>query len=307
MKLFIRLIGPLIFLIIIFFYIDFNQLKQIVLVLKWNFFFLSLVLVPVLVFIRSSRWHNILTNFGIPYSLWQCYKLYFIEMVAIMIVATVGTFVKIFYFKRDKYGLLQPTLSIITDKYYDYLLPLIFGLASVFIVWIKLGPGSGFIVLLLATGLAYIPVKKSVSLFTTKIFPKRLKEFFTKKGWNITDHLLKIENALNLKTYIYSVTAFGIYFLCIYFLNKGINIELSFFQVILIMTITSLITMIPISFLGIGTRDVGLLAVFQWFGETPEQAVALSMALLLLRIAIVFMGSIFWFMDPPPLNELRKL
>jgi uncharacterized membrane protein YbhN (UPF0104 family) len=90
-------------------------------------------------------------------------------------------------------------------------------------------------------------------------------------------------------------------------LTKGLNLELSFFQVVLIMTITSLITLIPISFLGIGTRDVGLLAVFNFFGHTPEQAVALSMALLLLRIAIVFMGSIFWFIDPPPLAELKQL
>jgi uncharacterized membrane protein YbhN (UPF0104 family) len=65
--------------------------------------------------------------------------------------------------------------------------------------------------------------------------------------------------------------------------------------------------LIPISFLGIGTRDAGLLAVFAFLGHTPEQAVALSMALLLLRIAIVFMGSLFWFIDPPPLSELKQL
>ena len=112
---------------------------------------------------------------------------------------------------------------------------------------------------------------------------------------------------LNFKIYSYSILAFGLYFMSIYFLTKGLNLELSFFQVVLIMTITSLITLIPISFLGIGTRDAGLVAVFAFFGQSPEQAVALSMALLLLRIAIVFMGSVFWFIDPPPLAELKKL
>ena len=95
--------------------------------------------------------------------------------------------------------------------------------------------------------------------------------------------------------------------MCIYYLSNGLNLELSFFQVVLIMTITSLITLIPISFFGIGTRDAGLLVVFKWFGYAPEQAVALSMALLLLRIAIVCMGSIFWFIDPPPFDELKEL
>ena len=100
---------------------------------------------------------------------------------------------------------------------------------------------------------------------------------------------------------------FGIYFLCVYFLNRGVGIDLSFSQVVLVMTITSLITLIPISFFGVGTRDVGLLAVFPWFGRTPEEAVALSLALLLLRVAIVFMGSIFWFADPPPLLVEKEI
>ena len=102
------------------------------------------------------------------------------------------------------------------------------------------------------------------------------------------------------------MAAFGLYFAAIYFLAEGLHLELSFFQVVLIMTITSLIAFIPISFLGIGTRDAGLLAVFSFFGHTPEQAVALSMALLLLRIAVVFMGAVFWFGDPPPLGELKE-
>jgi uncharacterized membrane protein YbhN (UPF0104 family) len=175
------------------------------------------------------------------------------------------------------------------------------------LVWIKLGSEIGLILFILLTCLAFIPARKACLLLSPRFFPKRLKELLRKKGWNINEHLLKIHDMLNFKIYIYSIGAFGLYFISIYFLTKGLNLELSFFQVVLIMTITSLITLIPISFLGIGTRDAGLLAVFNFFGHTPEQAVALSMALLLLRIAIVFMGAVFWFSDPPPLAELKQL
>ncbi|CAB1081967.1 hypothetical protein D1AOALGA4SA_9607 [Olavius algarvensis Delta 1 endosymbiont] len=102
------------------------------------------------------------------------------------------------------------------------------------------------------------------------------------------------------------MAAFALYFASIYFLARGLNLDLTFFQVVLIMTITSLIAFVPISFFGIGTRDAGLLVVFSFFGHLPEQAVALSMALLLLRFAVVFMGSIFWFIDPPPLGEIKE-
>ena len=307
MKLFLRLIGPAIFIFIIYYYIDFNEFKGIVSILRWPYFSLSLVLVPPLIYLRSSRWRAILEKYGINYSRWKCFRVYFIEMVAVMVVATIGTFAKVFYLQRDGYGLKRPMLTIMVDKYYDYLLPLIFGFTSVFLAWSQIGSGFGLLIFTAVTCLAFTPARKTVLLLSPRLLPKNLNAFFVKKGLDIQDHLAQIYDTLDFKTYLYSVSAFGIYFLCIYCLNVGLRIELGFFQIILIMTITSLVAIIPVSFLGIGTRDAGLLAVFKWFGHTPEQAIALSMALLLLRIAIVLMGSIFWLSDPPPLNELKKL
>ena len=307
MKLCLRLIGPLIFIILFYVYIDATVLIKVLLASKWSFFILSLALVPPLLFLRSIRWQIILSKYDISYTKWQCFKIYFVEMVAIMVVATVGTFAKAAYLKRDGHGLLLPLLSILAEKYYDYLLPLIFGVISVLLVWIKLDSDIGLILFILLTCLAFIPARKACLLLSPRFFPKRLKELLRKKGWNINEHLIKIHDMLGFKIYVYSIMAFALYFISIYFLTKGLNLELSFFQVVLIMTITSLITLIPISFLGIGTRDAGLLAVFNFFGHTPEQALALSMALLLLRIAIVFIGAVFWFSDPPPLAELKQL
>ena len=42
--------------------------------------------------IRSYRWKKILAQYNIPYSLWQCFKIYFVEMLAVMVVAVVGNF-----------------------------------------------------------------------------------------------------------------------------------------------------------------------------------------------------------------------
>lgn len=307
MKLCLRLIGPLILVLIFYFYVDFGALMQIILVLRWRFFFISLALVPPLVFLRSSRWRNILARNAIHYSRWQCFQIYFVEMVAITVAAAVGTFAKAVYLKRDGYGVMRPVLTIIVDKYYDYLLPLIFGVTSVFLLWLKLTSDIGLLLLVCVTCVAFIPARKASLLLLTRLIPVRLKKLLSNKGWSIEDHVLQVHDTLNFGIYLYSVAAFGLYFVCIYCLSEGLNLELRFFQVVLIMTVTSLITLIPISFLGIGTRDAGLLVVFKWFGYAPEQAVALSMALLLLRIAIVFMGSIFWFIDPPPFDELREL
>ena len=307
MKFSLRLIGPLIFIILFYIYIDISKLMKILLATKLNIFLFSLILVPPLIYLRSIRWQIILSKYNIYYTKWQCFRIYFVEMVAIMVVATVGTFVKSFYLKRDGHGLMVPLISILVEKYYDYLLPLIFGGISVFLVWINLDSDIGLPLFIIVSCVAFFPARKACRFLSPSLLPKRFKDLAHKKGWNLNEHLLKIHDLLNFKIYVYSISAFGLYFVSIYFLTKAINLELGFFQVVLIMTITSLITLLPISFLGIGTRDAGLLAVFSFFGHTPEQAVALSMALLLLRIAIVFLGSIFWFIDPPPIGELKKL
>lgn len=306
-KLLLRLLGPVIFLFVVYFYVDFSQLRIIISGLRWQFFCLSVILVPVLIFVRSIRWGEILARYGISYSSWKCFRIYFVEMVAIMVIATMGTFVKAVYPKRDGHGLLRPILSVLGDKYYDYLLPLLFGITSAVVIRLEFNQDLSLVVLFLVTCLMFVPSRKTIVILLPRIIPARLKDLFSKKGWNVAEHLVEFERALDCKTYALSVAGFGVYYLSVYFLNKGISIDLSFSQVVLVMTITSLITLIPISFFGVGTRDVGLLAVFRWFGHTPEEAIALSMALLLLRVAIVLMGSIFWFMDPPPFTKLEEV
>ena len=126
------------------------------------------------------------------------------------------------------------------------------------------------------------------------------------KNWRFEENYLQIVRSLDFRAYVLSVAGFLLYFLSVYFLNLGLGFSLSYSQIILIMSITSLIAAIPISFLGIGTRDVALITVFSWFGRSPEEAVSLSIALLLLRLAIMLMGSLFWYFDPPPLSALKK-
>ncbi|MDD5454386.1 MAG: lysylphosphatidylglycerol synthase transmembrane domain-containing protein [Candidatus Ratteibacteria bacterium] len=306
-KILFRLLGPVIFLLIIYFFVDLNQLKDIILKIKLLFFTLSIILSPVVIFIRSIRWRRILKKFKVTYSIGKCFRIYFVEMVAIMVIPIIGTFVKAVYPKRDGHGFLRPILSIISEKYFDYLLLIIFGVISVILTRFKMGGSISIVILLLVACSLFIPAKQSIVFLFSQIIPKWIKKLFSERGWDISKHTSDVEKSLDPGTYVLSITGFGVYFIAVYYLIRSLNINLDFSQVVLIMSITSLVTLIPISFLGIGTWDMALIVVFKWFGHTPEEAVALSIALLLLRVAIVFMGAIFWFIDPPPFLELKRI
>jgi hypothetical protein len=108
-------------------------------------------------------------------------------------------------------------------------LPLIFGCTSVFLAWAKIGAGLGLLIFTAVTLLAFTPARKTVWLLSPRMLPKNLNALFLKKGLNIQNHLTQIYDTLNFRTYLFSVAAFAIYFLCIYFLSLGLRIELGFF------------------------------------------------------------------------------
>jgi hypothetical protein len=57
MKFFLRLLGPAIFIFIIYYYVDFKEFKGIISILRWPYFSMSLVLVPFCQGILSAaRW-----------------------------------------------------------------------------------------------------------------------------------------------------------------------------------------------------------------------------------------------------------
>jgi uncharacterized protein (TIRG00374 family) len=302
----LRLLGPIMFLIIVFFFIDLNKLKNTLDLLQFEYLWLSLLTQPFIVAVRSIRWKKILAVYKIDYSVWTCFKYNFVELIAIAVVSTIGSLIKVFYLRQDGHRLSRATLAVVTDKAFDYILPLLFGIFSSVVFYFHLDPDTGLLLLLLVTCLVFKPLQKACIYIFPRIIPGSLKEKMNAKKWRFEENFKQIVRALDFNAYCLSITGFLLYFLSVYFLNLGVGIALSFSEIIFIMAITSLITAIPISFLGIGTRDVALIAVFTWFGRTPEEAISLSIALLLLRLAIMLMGSVFWYLEPPPLSAIKE-
>ena len=90
----------------------------------------------------------------------------------------------------------------------------------------------------------------------------------------------------------------GAAFLSCYFLVLGISMEISFLEVSGGMAMAGLLNMLPITIMGLGTRELSFLYVFQSFPK--EQVLALSTLLFLVAqiggglIALVI-GQLYFF------------
>ena len=77
----------------------------------------------------------------------------------------------------------------------------------------------------------------------------------------------------------------------------GLNIGMPYLAVSL--SVAGVITLLPISFAGLGTRDAVLIALFSPLGPNPEQAVAFStLFFLVFYVASGIIGALAWQLKP---------
>ena len=80
-------------------------------------------------------------------------------------------------------------------------------------------------------------------------------------------------------------------------LFRSFGIEVSFLHLLVIITLISVITMIPVSLNGLGVREASYVLFFQSIG-VPE-GIALSVSLLFFILVTIssLIGGLFWLME----------
>jgi uncharacterized protein (TIRG00374 family) len=87
----------------------------------------------------------------------------------------------------------------------------------------------------------------------------------------------------------------GLSFVTLYVLAQALGIEISFFDVTMVLTIVWVITAIPISISGAGVRELSMIYFLGLYGVTAESATALSLLFFLIMVLLGLAGMVFLF------------
>jgi uncharacterized protein (TIRG00374 family) len=104
-----------------------------------------------------------------------------------------------------------------------------------------------------------------------------------------------------------TVVSYYLFFFQCYLLAKAIGVSISYLQVSYAVSLGSLVTLLPISFSGLGTREAVMISYLSRWGVDPELALSLSL-LIFITFYIVggLMGAFAWWIKPIPLSPPQR-
>lgn len=285
-----RLFG-IIILAVILIRIDFQKL--IVQFSSLNlaaFFMINLLVLPSL-FFRSYRWRYLLRMQGIDYSTRDSFVSYLAGFYAgIITPVRLGETVKAAYLKKDKnIPVSEGLASVFMDRLIDfYSLLLLSGIALFH--FLNMDNARHIIIIsvvyLFLFGVPFLLINK---LLLERIVRSIYNRMIAKSDNNLFEGQFKVffsavKKIISRRIYfpfVLTAIAFLFYFWQCYLLAHLASIDISYIKVVYFVSIASLISILPITIFGLGTREASLVYLFSLSNLTAESAIAYSFLLFI--------------------------
>ena len=306
MNKYLRLIGIIILCVILS---KIDLAKSISIFTKLDiFFFICIVLLNIpLIFLKSFRWNQLLKEQSIQYNLNDSFLVYLSSIYAgIITPGRLGEFVKALYLKSDKgVSLSKGMSSVFVDRLLDMYLLIILGIVGVWQLGIFGEVTNVSLILIITIVLAPLILlnERLMSRLLSSLYYlaiiKKVKSNIDEKFDDFYEAINQLINYKLIITVFLTCVSYLIFFIQCYLIAIALGISINFITITFFMAISNLISFIPISISGLGTRDVTLIYLFSLIGLKAELAV--SYAFLVFVIFFVcggIMGGIAWWIKP---------
>lgn len=287
--------------------VDFGQILEIV--LRANFYLISIVIILIIpmIVLKAYRWRGILETQSIRISLWFSTLVYFSCMfIGLLTPGRLGEFSKVFYLtERVDISGGRALSSVLLDRLFDLYLTLLVGA----VVLIALTPGvlqilMVFLLLVLMVFpvviLTHQPIFERIARMGLR-FGVLGKKLFSENGW-LTE-LSQGVSQLGWRSLVWTlwmtVLAYVLYFYQCFMLAQALHIDVGFLPITFAVSLGGLVTLIPISFSGLGTREAAIVAYLGAYAIEPGDA--LSFSLLVFAIFYLIggvLGMVSWMIHP---------
>ena len=307
---FIRIIGLLI-LIIILLNIDYNLIYAALLKVNTFLYISTFVLILFIYFLKAIRWKVLLYIQGINYSFKNCFVVFFSSnYLAFITPGRVGEIAKAFYLKNDlRIPFSKALPTVILDRFFDIYMLLILGIWGFLKFSLSDNVNAYLILILLA--MVVVPwffLSRKISLPIIKSilsipFLNRYKDKVYSSSVNFFDQMRNLLDYRLIYAAILTFFAYLVLFGIAYVICIACQLDIGFFTIVFFVSVANILSFLPISFAGIGTREASFIYLFSLVNISTESALLFS-TLFFITFFIVggLYGFIFFTIKPIKIN-----
>ncbi len=276
---------------------------------------LALAGVLPLILVKTVRWRGILRAQGLEMGLWHAFLAYFGSLfIGFLTPGRLGEFVKALHVSRDcRVSVATGFSSVLADRLFDlYALLIVGGMA---LPALAVGNGGllayGGVVLVLTVPLALFlndatwPRIRALGLRLGRVGEKLFGEGSLSE--DIRAGLAGLTPRRTLEAAALTVLGYAIFYGQCYLLALALRLPLGPGPVTFAVALGSLVTLIPVSISGLGTREATMIAYLSAYGVAAEAAISFSLLVFVtFYIAGGLTGALAWVIRPVPLSALRR-
>lgn len=311
------LIGPVL-LVVLLWQLDMKNLLQVVHQADWRLLLLALLLNLPMVLLKSVRWQVLMVPQRIRYTTGAAYLAYFGSIfIGLLTPGRLGEFVKALHVSQDcRVSLGHAFASVLVDRLLDLYVLLLAGSLALFSLtsWHSNESIAG---LGLLVGLSVVPLAGFLHNGSFGIiqgaglrFGRFGRRLFAPESWlmQMRQGMKQLSLPWLLAGLILTVLANAMLFFQCYLLGRALGLDITFIDTTCAVALGSLITLVPISISGLGTREATIIAYLGTVGIPPELALGFSLLVFLVfYVGGGLMGAIAWWIKPVSLDALRTV
>ena len=217
-----------------------------------------------------------------------------------------GEFVKTLYLKSDKgISLSKGFSSVLVDRLFDLYLLIILGFIGLwqFGVLGKLSDAFMILAIIVLISPLIMLNKQLIEKLTNILYKvaviKKVKDKIEESFEDFYYGLNKLISPKLLISGLLTCLSYLMFFIQCYLIVMAMGLSINFITITLFMAISNLISFIPISISGLGTRDATLIYLFSLIGLKPELAVSYAfLVFITFFVTGGLLGAGAWWLKP---------
>lgn len=312
-----RILG-LVILVILLWKIDLNRVLTVMKTADPSLVMIAVVLNLPQIGLKAVRWRRLLKSQNISYPLSSAMLSYFGSIfVGLLTPGRLGEFIKAWHVHHDcEVPTARAFSSVLADRLFDLYALLLFGGAAL----LSKTVGHQTTTLAVFAGAATVLILPLMAFLHNTAFRKmrdigmRLGKIggklFADGSWllNLRSGLKELSTPAVLGSIGITACAYALFFLQCYLLALAVHLNAGFLQTSFAVALGSLVTLIPISISGLGTREAAVMAYLGSVGVSPDAGLGYSLLVFVtFYVAGALFGAVAWWIKPVSWNTVRQI